>query len=34
VRDVMAPDTPVIEGRAREREIAARREHLAWRFRT
>jgi hypothetical protein len=34
VRDALPDDTPVVDAPERADEVAARREHLAWRFRT
>jgi hypothetical protein len=34
VRAALPRDTPVIDAPTRERQIRARRDHLAWRFRT
>jgi hypothetical protein len=34
VRKALPPDTPTIDAATREHEIGARRDHLAWRFRT
>lgn len=34
VRAALPPDTPAVDAAARKREVSARRDHLAWRFRT
>jgi hypothetical protein len=34
VRDALPDDTPVVDAEQRAAEVAARRHHLAWRFRT
>jgi Protein of unknown function (DUF1214) len=34
VRDALPADTPTVDGEQRRAEIKARRDHLAWRFRT
>jgi hypothetical protein len=34
VRDALPADTPVVDASARAAEVRARRDHLAWRFRT
>jgi Protein of unknown function (DUF1214) len=34
VRDTLPPGTPVVDASARTAEVGARRDHLAWRFRT
>ncbi len=34
LRSLMPEGTPVIDAETRRREIRARKQHLAWRFRT
>ena len=34
VRDALPDDTPAVDASERADEVAARRQHLAWRFRT
>jgi len=34
VRDALSPDTPTFDRAARAAQVQARRDHLAWRFRT
>ena len=34
VRRVLPADTPLVDAAARAAELQARRDHLAWRFRT
>jgi hypothetical protein len=34
IRDALPDDTPMVDRSARERELQARRDHLAWRYRT
>jgi hypothetical protein len=34
LRDALPADTPTVDAQQRRAEIKARRDHLAWRFRT